>query len=75
MELRGCFDAFSDAVNYKFSGKICNGKEKPATSITSSIITAECLPTFSTVISRLGLGGGRKDTFLDVIQGVVFKMM
>ena len=46
----------SDAVKHKFSGKICNGKEKPATSITSSI-SSKCLPTFSAIIS----GGGRKD--------------
>ena len=54
----------SDAVKHKFSGKICNGKEKPATSITSSI-SSKCLPTFSAIIS----GGGRKDTFLDGVQG------
>ena len=46
----------SDAVKHKFSGKICNGKEKPATSITSSI-SSKCLPTFSAIIS----GGGRKE--------------
>ena len=46
----------SDAVKHKFSGKICNGKEKPATSITSSI-SSKCLPTFSAIISTRGEEG------------------